>query len=159
MRSGEWDPQTPNEALTPPPTPASGDSSWEPTAAAPDMTLPAPYAPPAGAFVIPSGTPTEPATPSRLARGDALDLLSRLKATLVTLSLVALGIFAALAAFHATGVTARAASSTSPGAASGQGPQASPSAQTDGGFFNLGPNGFGIGQPGSQGPAAGTTVS
>jgi hypothetical protein len=98
--------------------------------------------------------------PERLGRDVTLDLISRLKATIVTGSLVAFGIFAALAAAHLTGVTARGAasqqSSQSPGATQG----ATPSVTSDDGFFNQGPNGgFGIGQPGSQGPAAGTSVS
>jgi hypothetical protein len=101
--------------------------------------------------------PSLPSTPAgdqpaatRLPRVAALDLLGRLKATVVVGSVMAFGVFLALAAAHATGVTARgAATSGVPGARATTQPD-------DGGFFN---GGFGVGAPGSRGPASGTTVS
>lgn len=109
--------------------------------------------------------PAQAAQPNaaRVRRDEALDLLGRLKATLVAGSVVAFGVFAALAASHITGVTARA--SSQPASAGSQGASSTPTATTppsdDGGFFNSAGagNGFGVGAPGAQSPASGTTFS
>ncbi len=96
-----------------------------------------------------------------MVRAEALDLLSRLKASLIAGSLLALGMFAALAATHVTGVTSRA-SSSSPGGSNSQAAPASTVSSTDSGsnFFNQSSSsGFGIGPPGSQAPSSSTSVS
>ncbi len=94
-------------------------------------------------------------------RAQALDLLSRLKTTLVAGSVIAFGMFAALAASHVTGVTSRSSSSTQSTSGSQVAPTATaPSSDDGGGFFNQPPSsGFGVGPPSSQAPAAGTSVS
>ena len=139
----------------------------------PPPYYPSPYYPPPSFPVYPPTTamtdPTalSPAEASaqpaqeRLPRSQALDLLSRLKATLVVGSVIAFGAFAALAATHITGVTSRANSSSTPSPYDSQGAPMVPSTNNDGGgFFNESPSsGFGIGPPSSQGPASGTSVS
>jgi hypothetical protein len=107
-----------------------------------------------------SAQPSGQAEPSRLGRDASLDLIGRLKATIVTGAFVALGVFAGLAATHVTGVTSRASTSSSNGQGAPTTPTTTNNVDDNGGFFNQGPNGgFGVGQPGSQGPAAGSTVS
>jgi hypothetical protein len=100
------------------------------------------------------------AEPERLGRNAAIDLIGRLKATIVTGAFVALGVFAGLAATHITGVTSRANTSSSNSQGTTAAPTTTSNADDSGGFFNQGPNnGFGVGQPGAQGPAAGSSVS
>lgn len=160
--------QAPEDAMAPYPTPPDHGQPME-TGSSADQTIemasgvyPPPSMPPASlpptiAMSQPA-TPAQPA-PGRMARAQALDLLSRLKATLVTGSVIAFGVFAALAAAHATGVTARSNTGTQSGGT--QTPQATPSRHDDnGGFFNTTPsNGFGVGAPSPQGPASSTSVS
>ena len=135
------------------------------TIQAPPDILPPPYTPLASASAptVISAAPFQPAplAGGRLGRIEALDLLARLKTTLIAGSVIAFGVFAGLVATHITGVTARAASSSQN--ATNSGPQATPTAASqpdNGSFFNNGPDGgFGVGPPGPQGPASGTTVS
>lgn len=137
--------------------------SWEPGAAG-GPTIPAPEGlnPPstAAGVTAEASAPTigadaltgESPAPGRLPRVEAFDLLGRLKATVVVGSVVAFGVFLALDAAHATGVTARAAT---PNGANSQ--TTTPTQPSDhGGFFN---GGFGVGAPGSNGPASGSAVS
>jgi hypothetical protein len=147
-------PSAPLDELPPPYNPPV---SYPPTEAMPPVTP--------QFSAAPQFSTEEPAqaTPGRMSRVQALDLISRLKATLVAGSVLAFGMFAALAVAHATGVTARSSASAQPASGS-QGSQATPTAPSssddDGGFFGQSPSsGFGIGPPSSQAPAAGTTVS
>lgn len=118
-------------------------------------SLPQPYEPPTQTMenvALPAGL-----GPTRLDRAGSLDLISRLKATLVAGSLIAFGAFAALAATHVTGVTARSSAAPSTNGST-TAPATTPTAS--GAFFNQGPSGgFGVGAPGSQGPVSGTSVS
>jgi hypothetical protein len=139
------------------------DLAGEETLQAPPEILPPPYDPGSSASAptvtdAAFGRTVQPAG-ARIQRGEALDLLARLKTTLVAGSLIAFGVFAGLVATHITGVTARAASSNN-GSAGSQATPTPPTHSDDGGFFNNGPNsGFGVGPPGPQGPSSGTTVS
>lgn len=147
--------------------------------ASPSVAYPPPYVPPASnpststmPAILPPPLaagpvePPEPAQGRRISRADALDLLGRLKTTLIAGSVLAFGMFAALAASHITGVTSRSSSST-PASGGSQGSQAAPAATApssesndDGGFFNQNsPNGFGIGAPSAQPPVSNTSVS
>ena len=127
------------------------------TVAASPGALPAPYAPDATVSDSAAAPGAGQLARGRLGRAAALDLLGRLKATVVVGSLVAFAVFLALAATHATGVTARGATS---GADGGPGAQATARPGDDGGFFNGGQHGgFGVGEPGLRGPASGTAVS
>lgn len=132
------------------------------TLQAPPEILPAPYNPALSAPTVAGAAPAQAAEPTgaRLQRGEALDLLARLKTTVIAGSLIAFGVFTGLVATHFTGVTARAASSSTGSAGSRATPTAPARSDDGGGFFNNGPGGgFGIGAPGPQGPASGTTVS
>lgn len=104
---------------------------------------------------------SEESAPQRLGRDDSLDLIARLKATIATVAIIALGLFAGLAATHVTGVTSRenATQSNAPGTTATPASNVN-STDDNGGFFGQGSNGgFGVGLPGSQGPAAGSSVS
>ncbi len=156
---------------TEPPIPAP---SAERADATPSEAYPPPYSPPAShPFTstmmpampgFPVAEPEQP-SPGRMSRADALDLLSRLKTTLVAGSVIAFGMFAALAVSHVTGVTSRSSAATQSSSGS-QGSQTGPVATAPtnddgGGFFNSSPpsSGFGIGPPSSQAPASNTSVS
>lgn len=137
---------------------------------APSGVYPPPYYPPSAmpTMAMAEASPPPVSSPAqqaqgRMARSETLDLLSRLKATLVAGSLLALGMFAALAAAHVTGVTSRASSASQP-AGGAQNSQTAPAATApssdSGNFFNQNSSsGFGIGPPSSQAPSTGTSVS
>lgn len=137
------------------------DASGDPTSSPPPGFIPPSAAESAGsagarAPTVNAGAPLDGVAPGRLPRVEALDLLGRMKATLVVGTVVAFGVFLGLAATHTTGVTARAA-----GANGTNSQGVSPTRPSDdGGFFTGGQNnGFGVGPPGSRGPASGTSVS
>jgi hypothetical protein len=158
MDSSDQSQRPPEDNLTPYPIPPDDEQTIPMASGAyPPPYNPAPSFPPTVAMAQ-LASPAQPA-PGRLGRIQALDLLSRLKATLVTGSVLAFGVFAALAAAHVTGVTSHSSAATQSGGS--QSSQATPSRHDDdGGFFNTGPSGgFGVGAPGSQGPASSTSVS
>lgn len=159
MESSDQSQRPSEDNAAPYPTPPDDDQ----TVAMTSGVYPPPYAPPPSfPPTVEMAQPAMPALPApgRLGRAQALDLLSRLKATLIAGSVLAFGVFAALAATHVTGVTSRSGDA--------QNSQATPTATAapsrrddDGGFFNTtGPSsGFGVGAPSPQGPASGTSVS
>jgi hypothetical protein len=160
MDSSDQSQQAADEAVTPSPAPPDDDQ----TVAMASGVFPPPYAPPSPfPPTIAMSQPVAPtqSAPGRMVRSQALDVISRLKATLVAGSVIAFGVFAGLAAAHVTGVTARSGAAAQSGAA--QNAQATPTPSRhddDGGFFSSSPpNGFGVGAPSQQGPASSTSVS
>lgn len=98
--------------------------------------------------------------PARMPKAEALAVTKKLKAALIAGSVMALGVLAALAAGHVTGVSAQqsgANNATSPNT-SGANQQNAPSNSDDGGYFNQAPasgvgnGGFGVSPnaPGQQ---------
>ncbi len=139
-------------------------------AADPGEAYPQPYSPPdfspaasTTAFETPLPFAPQPGQPAqgRMSRSNALDLLSRLKTTLVAGSVIAFGMFAALVATHITGVTARSSAQGSQAAPTATAPSSEHESSDDGGsFFNSNSSGgFGVGAPSSQAPVSNTSVS
>jgi hypothetical protein len=160
MDSSDQSQQAAEDAMIPYPAPLDDDQ----TVAMESGVYPPPYAPPSPfppTIAMSQPVASAQPAPGRMARGQALDLISRLKATLVAGSVITFGVFAGLAAAHVTGVTARSDATTQPGA--GQNSQVTPTPSRrddDGGFFNSTPSsGFGVGAPSQQGPASSTSVS
>ncbi len=160
---------TSEQPLRPPDIPfeqPEGQMTIEPVEA-----YPPPYYPPdpasatsTMAFETPPSFEPQPVQPAqgRMSRANALDLLSRLKTTLVAGSVIAFGTFAALAATHITGVTARPSAQGSQAAPTATAPSSESHVSSDdgGSFFNQNSSGgFGVGAPNSQAPVSNTSVS